>query len=89
MRELFEVRVNGQPVLVDAATSVAVAILQSGIPAFRKSVSGTSRGPLCAMGVCAECRATVNGLEGEYTCQRLCEPGMEIETERIARTEAH
>jgi sarcosine oxidase subunit alpha len=81
MRELFEVRVNRQPMLVDAATTVAAAILQSGVYVFRTSISGTPRGPLCGMGICAECRATIDGIAGEFTCQRLCEPGMEIETE--------
>jgi sarcosine oxidase subunit alpha len=87
MRELFEVRVNGQPMLVDAATTVAAAILQSGVYAFRTPVSGTPRGPLCGMGICAECRATVNGIAGEFTCQRLCEPGMRIETESLSNME--
>jgi hypothetical protein len=39
------------------------------------------------MGICAECRATINGIEGEFTCQRLCEPGMRIETASLASRE--
>lgn len=87
MRELFEVRINRQPMLVDATTTVAAAILQLGTHAFRLSVGGGPRGPLCGMGICAECRATIDGVAGEFTCQRLCEPGMEIETELLVRAE--
>lgn len=82
MREQFEVRVNGDAALVDATTTVASAILKAGIVGFRQSPGGQWRGPLCGMGICAECRATINGISGQYTCQRWCRPGMEIATEQ-------
>ncbi|MGI4758451.1 MAG: 2Fe-2S iron-sulfur cluster-binding protein [Janthinobacterium lividum] len=34
------------------------------------------------MGICFECRATVNGVAQRRTCQILCEPGMLVETQR-------
>ena len=82
MRELFEVRVNSKALLVDAQTSVAVAIAKAGVFSYRRSVSGECRGPLCGMGICAECRATVDGIPNRYTCQQWCRPGMVIETEK-------
>jgi hypothetical protein len=33
------------------------------------------------MGICAECRASVNGVANRNTCQMWCKPGMLIETE--------
>ena len=41
--------------------SIAAAILMSGRSATRRSVSGEPRGPLCGMGICFECRVTVDG----------------------------
>jgi sarcosine oxidase subunit alpha len=32
------------------------------------------------MGICFECRATVNGKQHTRTCQILCEPAMEVVT---------
>lgn len=81
MREQFEVSVNRKAVTVDGTTSVAVAILRAGIAGFRKSPCGQWRGPLCGMGICAECRASIDGVPGQYSCQRWCHPGMQIVTE--------
>jgi sarcosine oxidase subunit alpha len=46
----------------------------------RVSVQGRPRGPLCGMGICMECRATVNGVPQRRTCQLVCAPEMEIVT---------
>jgi len=74
-----EITVNGEPLTIDAGSTVAVAIAISGA-ACRSSVSGEKRGPLCAMGICFECRAMVNGIPHTRTCQLLCEHSMEIYT---------
>ena len=79
-REGFTIRVNGSEVRVVAETSVAAAMLMAGA-ACRVSIGGESRGPLCGMGICMECRATVNGQRHQRTCQLLCAPGMEVVTE--------
>lgn len=73
------VRVNGKPVVVAAGTSVAVAMMLANV-ACRTSVSGEPRTPLCGMGVCFECRATINGNPHCRSCQILCEPGMDVKT---------
>ena len=72
-------RVNGQTIGVPAGATVAVAILQAGV-AFRTSVSGEPRAALCGMGICEECRATVDGVPHARTCQRIALEGMEIVT---------
>jgi D-hydroxyproline dehydrogenase subunit gamma len=72
-------KINGNTVSVAQGTSIAVALLQAGVAA-RKSISGEPRSPLCAMGVCMECCATVNGVEHVRTCQLLVEPGMDVVT---------
>lgn len=42
--------------------------MAAGTPS-RRSVSGEPRGPLCGMGICFECRATVSGVPHRRTCQ--------------------
>jgi sarcosine oxidase subunit alpha len=79
MAERVRLTINGRAVEVAAGTTVAAALLNLGL-AVRTSVHGEPRGPFCGMGICMECRATINGLEQQPTCQRLCEPGMEVVT---------
>jgi sarcosine oxidase subunit alpha len=71
--------INGRPMRVEAGTTVAAAILMAHKPS-RVSVHGESRTPFCGMGICMECRATVNGMAQRRTCQMLCTEGMEVIT---------
>ena len=73
--------VNGEPLLVAPGTTVAAALLRAGIPC-RTSVQGEPRTALCGMGICFECRATVNGRAQQSTCQIVCAEGMVVETSR-------
>ncbi|MGC1452512.1 MAG: (2Fe-2S)-binding protein [Candidatus Sulfotelmatobacter sp.] len=72
--------VNGSPVNVLAGTTVAVAVALAG-QACRTSVTGESRGPLCGMGICYECRVSINGVPHRRSCQIRCEPGMKVNTD--------
>ncbi len=76
----FIITVNETEVRVSAQTSVAAAMLMAGTPC-RHSVCGEPRAPLCGMGICMECRAMVNGVKHQRTCQILCAPQMEVVTE--------
>jgi sarcosine oxidase subunit alpha len=79
MAELISLTVNGRTVRVKEGTSVAVAILMAG-DAARISPRGEPRAPFCGMGICMECRATVNGVPQQPACQMVCRPGMEVVT---------
>ena len=79
MSEGLWVTVNGIKVRVNVGTSVAAAVMMAGEPC-RFSVNGEARAPLCGMGICMECRATVNGVSNLRTCQLACTPGMEVVT---------
>ena len=76
-----QIHIDGRAVTVEDGTTVAAALLLSGIQAFRTSPSGEPRGPMCGMGTCFECRMTVNGESGVRTCNLLCADGMEISTD--------
>jgi sarcosine oxidase subunit alpha len=80
MPETVTLSINGKSVAVAAGTTVAVAILSAGESAFRHSVAGEPRGPLCGMGVCFECRVTVDGAPHCRSCQTVCRDGMEVIT---------
>ena len=78
------ITIDGATVECAAGTSVAAAILNRGGPAawhVRRSVAGSPRGPLCGMGICFECRATVDGRPHERTCQLVARDGMEVRTD--------
>lgn len=81
MTERVTVSVNGRPVSVPPGTIVAAAVALAGVARFRGSIQGEARGPLCGMGVCFECRVTVNGQPHCRSCLTLCEPGMEVRTD--------
>lgn len=73
--------VNGVTVVVSLASTVAVAMMIAG-QACRTSVTGEPRGPLCGMGICFECRVTIDSKVHCRSCQVLCEQGMEVNTEK-------
>jgi hypothetical protein len=73
-------KVNSSPVTVFAGATVAVAVAIAG-QTCRTSVSGEARGPLCGMGICFECRVSINCVPHCRSCQILCEPGMDVKTD--------
>jgi D-hydroxyproline dehydrogenase subunit gamma len=80
MTERIELHIDGRAVMVDAGTSVAAAIAIAGIGVTRQSVSGILRAPLCGMGICQECRVTIDGIPHRLACQTPCVPGMRVMT---------
>lgn len=80
MPSQLTVTVNGLEVSVTSGTTVAAAVAIAG-QAFRTSVTGEPRGPLCGMGICYECRVAINGKPHCRSCQILCEPGMNVKTD--------
>lgn len=80
MPDEITIVVDGSPVRVLSGTSVAVAVAIAG-RACRTSVTGEPRGPLCGMGICFECRVTINNIPHRRACQVFGEPGMVVRTE--------
>ncbi|MBZ5551917.1 MAG: (2Fe-2S)-binding protein [Acidobacteriia bacterium] len=81
MPEPVSLTIDGVEVTVPAGTLVAAAIVASGRTSFRRSVTGEPRGPLCGMGICYECRVTVNGQAHSRSCQIPCQDGMDVRTD--------
>jgi D-hydroxyproline dehydrogenase subunit gamma len=80
MSESVTIVINGRPQHVAAGTTAAAAVLIAGLPS-RRSVSGEARAPVCGMGVCMECRLTIDGQPHVRSCQVACRDGMEIATD--------
>ena len=80
MAERVTIFVDGRPVAAERGSTVAAAMLSAGIITFRRSVSGEPRAPLCGMGVCFECRVTIDGDPHRRGCQTLCREGLEVST---------
>jgi sarcosine oxidase subunit alpha len=80
MSDTITIAVNGAKIAVKRSCSVATAVMNAGESWLRTSVTGQARGPLCGMGICFECRLTINGQAQQRSCQILCEDGMDIRT---------
>jgi D-hydroxyproline dehydrogenase subunit gamma len=76
----MEIKINGRSVTVADGSSVAAAIFLAGETRFRTSVSGEPRAALCGMGICFECRVTIDGEPHVRSCQVRARDGMAIET---------
>jgi D-hydroxyproline dehydrogenase subunit gamma len=76
----MKVVVDGRQVEVAEGAMVSTAVAIAGVTSFRRSVTGEPRGPLCGIGICFECRVTVNGRAHVRSCQVPCQPGMEVRT---------
>jgi hypothetical protein len=80
MPKFVRLTVNRVTVTVPDFAMVSTAVAMAGVSGYRRSVSGEPRGPLCGMGICFECRVTIDGRAHCRSCQVVCQPGMEVRT---------
>lgn len=78
MTPLIAIVVDGRFFSVPAGITVAAALAYTERQTTRRSVSGEWRTPFCGMGICQECRVTIDGLR-RPACQTLCRENMHIE----------
>ena len=81
MPETVSLFVNGVAVSMPAGSMVSAAIMKASVTLFRRSVTGEARGPLCGMGICFECRVTIDGVAHCRSCQTVCRNGMDVRTD--------
>lgn len=81
MPDKVTLTIDGRPVQVPEGTTVAVAVEMAGQGRARRSVTDQPRGALCGMGVCFECRVTIDGVPHRRGCQTRCLEGMEVTTD--------
>ena len=78
---MITLTVNNISITVDEGTTVAAAAANAGARTFRESVTGRPRGPLCGMGICFECRVTIDGAAHQRSCNVVATEGMEVVTD--------
>jgi D-hydroxyproline dehydrogenase subunit gamma len=74
------ITLDGQEIRCASGITVAAALLDERVQAFRRSNGGEARGPLCGMGICYECRVTVDGVAHRRACLVPVRDGMLIAT---------
>jgi len=78
--DLVDLTVNGRPIRATQGVSVASALVDAGVTEFRTSPTGEPRAPVCGMGVCFECRVTIDGTLHQRACLVAVRPGMVVTT---------
>lgn len=81
MRDGIEIIVDGRALRVEPGVTVAAALLGAGHVTFRRSTLGESRAPVCGMGVCYECRVSIDGAPQRRACMTLVHAGMRVDTD--------
>ncbi|QGZ29399.1 (2Fe-2S)-binding protein [Stutzerimonas stutzeri] len=76
---MIELTLDGRTLRVAPGTTVAAALYLGGDGSSRTALSGERRAPLCGMGICQECRVTIDG-QRRLACQTACANGMTVET---------
>jgi D-hydroxyproline dehydrogenase subunit gamma len=77
-------RVDGRPITAYSGETVFAALLAEGIKVLRhpsKDRRKNARGGFCGMGVCQECRVTIDGMPDRRGCMTEVRDGMEICTD--------
>jgi predicted molibdopterin-dependent oxidoreductase YjgC len=76
----LRVTIDGREVRVPAGSMAAAAVAAAGVGTYRHSARGEARAPLCGMGICFECRVTIDGQAHRLSCQTPVEEGMTVIT---------
>jgi predicted molibdopterin-dependent oxidoreductase YjgC len=74
------IQVDGQTLETEADVTVLAALWNAGLLTTRTSIGGEPRGALCGMGVCFECRVTLDGRPQRRACLELVRDGLEVRT---------
>ncbi|MGO1070526.1 2Fe-2S iron-sulfur cluster-binding protein [Lysobacter sp. CA199] len=73
----IRLRVDGVAVEVPAGANVAAAVAAASTR-FRRSRGGEARAALCGMGVCFECRVSIDGVAHQRACMTPAREGMQV-----------
>lgn len=78
--DAITIEVNGAVCRAQRGITVAAALLNAGVWGFRQAGSTDARGPLCGMGICHECRVTIDGTPHRRACLVTIAEGMVVRT---------
>ena len=80
MSDRVGLAVDGRGITSEAGITLAAALSNTGVGRLRMSATGEDRGPLCAMGICFECRVAIDGAPHRRACMELVREGMQVQT---------
>lgn len=81
MSETFQITVDDRPIECRAGETIAAALIEAGIDAWRTTRhGGARRGLFCGIGVCFDCLVTINGDRPVRACLATARPGDRIDT---------
>ena len=84
---LITLWVNDIPIQAQSGWTLAAALLANGFTTTRTTaIDQQPRGPFCMMGVCFECRVTVDNQTNVQSCMTLVRAGMKVTLPQGART---
>ena len=79
----FGIEVDGEKIYAYEGETIGAALLAAGRRTLRfTNKLGQPRGLYCGIGLCQECRMTVNGIPNTQICQTVATPGCRIETQK-------
>jgi sarcosine oxidase subunit alpha len=78
--DTVEITVDGRAIRASNGASVASALVDAGVTQFRASPTGEPRAPVCGMGICFECRVSIDGLDHLRACMIGVRAGMVVTT---------
>jgi len=78
MSTRFEFSFEGKLIAAHAGQSVAAALLEAGERCLRIDEAGNAKGAVCAIGVCWECRCSIDGVPDTRACVTEVRPGMVV-----------
>ena len=76
MSTRFEFSFEGKPITAHEGQSVAAALLEAGERCLRIDEAGNAKGAVCGIGVCWECRCSIDGVPDTRACVTEARPGM-------------
>ena len=74
----FEFIFDGRPFTARIGQSVAAALISAGERCLRIDEAGNPKGVLCGIGVCWECRCTIDGESNTRACMTAVREGMVV-----------
>ena len=71
---------DGSPVTARPGHSLAAALTAAGYRRLSEGAGGALRGMFCGMGLCQDCRVTVDGIPDRRACMTMAAEGMVVTT---------
>ncbi|PIE66174.1 MAG: hypothetical protein CSA26_01570 [Desulfobacterales bacterium] len=76
----FEIIVNDKRIEAYEGETIGAALMAAGVYGLRTSRNKKEpRGIFCGIGICQECRVTVNGVANVQACETLATPECRVE----------